>query len=56
MCFCAQDYQVKEQCRNCTFLNGQFADECEMCGEPLSNSTGQASKSFNKTGGKGKYL
>ena len=51
-----KDYQVKEQCRNCTFLNGQFADECEMCGEPLSNSTGQASKSFNKTGGKGKYL
>jgi methionyl-tRNA synthetase len=31
-----QDYQLKEQCRNCTFLNGQFARECEMCGEPLS--------------------
>jgi hypothetical protein len=28
---------VKEQCRNCTFLNGQFAEECEMCGEPLSH-------------------
>lgn len=33
-----QDYQVKEQCRNCTFLNGQFAEECEMCGEALLNS------------------
>jgi len=33
-----KDYQVKEQCRNCTFLNGQFAEECEMCGEPLSGS------------------
>lgn len=21
---------------NCTFMNGQFADECEMCGEPLA--------------------
>lgn len=31
-----QDYQVKEQCQNCTFLNGQFAEECEMCGEPLT--------------------
>jgi hypothetical protein len=29
---------VKEQCRNCTFLNGQFAEECEMCGEPLSHA------------------
>lgn len=28
---------MKEQCRNCTFLNGQFAEECEMCGEPLSH-------------------
>jgi len=33
-----KDYQVKEQCRNCTFLNGQFAEECEMCGEPLGHS------------------
>ena len=32
-----KDYQVKEQCSNCTFLNGQFASECEMCGEPLSS-------------------
>jgi len=31
-----KDFQVKEQCRNCTFLNGQFAKDCEMCGEPLS--------------------
>jgi Ca2+-binding EF-hand superfamily protein len=31
-----KDFQVKEQCRNCTFLNGQFSRECEMCGEPLS--------------------
>ena len=31
-----QDFQLKEQCRNCTFLNGQFSDECEMCGEPIS--------------------
>lgn len=27
-----KDYQVKEQCRNCTFLNGGLAIECEMCG------------------------
>lgn len=46
---------MKEQCRNCTFLNGQFADECEMCGEPLSNSA-HAAKSYNKPGGRGKYL
>lgn len=31
-----KDFQVKEQCRNCTFLNGQYARECEMCGEPLN--------------------
>ncbi len=47
---------MKEQCRNCTFLNGQFADECEMCGEPLSSSNTQSSRSFNKAGGGGKYL
>lgn len=33
-----KDFQVKEQCSNCTFLNGQFAVECEMCGEPLSRT------------------
>jgi len=33
-----KDYQIKEQCRNCTFLNGQVAEECEMCGEPLSHA------------------
>jgi Ca2+-binding EF-hand superfamily protein len=33
-----KDYQLKEQCRNCTFLNGEFAEECEMCGEPLHSS------------------
>lgn len=32
-----KDYQLKEQCRNCTFLNGEFAEECEMCGEPLAS-------------------
>lgn len=53
-----QDYQVKEQCRNCTFLNGQFADECEMCGEPLSNHSQQhATKSYNRPGSRdNKYL
>jgi len=30
-----KDFQVKEQCYNCTFLNGQYAIECEMCGEQL---------------------
>ncbi|KAJ1419000.1 hypothetical protein B484DRAFT_400320, partial [Ochromonadaceae sp. CCMP2298] len=25
------DYQVREQCPNCTFVNGQFAEECEIC-------------------------
>lgn len=39
---------MKEQCLNCTFLNGQFAEECEMCGEPLVSS-GQYSK--KKTSG-----
>lgn len=37
-----KDYTVKEQCRNCTFLNGQYADNCEMCGESLAKS-GRAS-------------
>lgn len=46
---------MKEQCRNCTFLNGQFADECEMCGEPLSGHQQQATKSYNKTGRESKY-
>lgn len=55
--FALQDYQVKEQCRNCTFLNGQFADECEMCGEPLSNHSQQhATKSYNRPGNRDKYL
>lgn len=29
------DFQVKEQCNNCTFLNGQYATVCEMCGMSL---------------------
>lgn len=33
------DFQVKEQCSNCTFLNGQYATECEMCGLPLGKSS-----------------
>jgi methionyl-tRNA synthetase len=45
-----KDYQVKEQCNNCTYQNGQFAEECEMCGEPLSHrprtSSGQPESSF----------
>ena len=32
---------MKEQCRNCTFLNGQFSQECEMCGEPISGGQGK---------------
>ena len=40
-----KEYQVKEQCRNCTFLNGQYADECEMCGEQLSSSSLAAASS-----------
>ena len=32
------DFQVKEQCNNCTFLNGQYATVCEMCGMPLKGS------------------
>eukprot|EP01036_Dinobryon_divergens_P023157 gene23157-31476_t len=35
-----KDYQVREQCQNCTMLNGQFAEECEMCGEPLLAARG----------------
>jgi len=38
-----KEYQVKEQCRNCTFLNGQYADECEMCGEHLSSASSSSS-------------
>ena len=30
-----KDFVVKEQCRNCTFLNGQLSSECEMCGVAL---------------------
>ena len=29
------DHAFKEQCSNCTFLNGHFATECEMCSKPL---------------------
>eukprot|EP01038_Epipyxis_sp_PR26KG_P005601 gene5601-7730_t len=43
-----KDYQIKEQCLNCTFQNGQFAEECEMCGEPLSHSTKSTSNNTNK--------
>ena len=32
------DFHVKEQCTNCTFLNGHFATECEMCCKPLPSS------------------
>jgi ribosomal protein S27E len=28
-------FQVKVQCANCTFMNGQFALACEMCGRNL---------------------
>lgn len=30
-----KDFQIKQQCSNCTFLNGHFAKECEMCGEKI---------------------
>lgn len=30
-----KDFQIKQQCSNCTFLNGHFARECEMCGDKL---------------------
>lgn len=30
-----KDFAVKEQCRNCTFLNGHLSTECEMCGMRL---------------------
>ena len=31
-----KDFAVKIQCSNCTFLNGQFALVCEMCGRNLA--------------------
>ena len=37
------EFVVKEQCQNCTFLNGQYSSECEMCGEPL-RSNGSAKR------------
>ena len=33
------EFQVKEQCNNCTFLNGQYATVCEMCGMPLKQGS-----------------
>jgi hypothetical protein len=30
-----KDFQLKEQCGNCSFLNGPFAYECEMCGKTM---------------------
>ena len=33
------EYQVKNQCSNCMFLNGQYATECEMCGMSLVGAT-----------------
>ena len=32
------DHGIKEQCGNCTFLNGHFATECEMCSKPMSSN------------------
>jgi calcium-binding protein CML len=29
------DYVLKNTCLNCTFENGAFAKNCEMCGEPV---------------------
>ena len=31
-----KDFMVKEQCPNCTFLNGHFSSDCEMCGSRLA--------------------
>lgn len=31
-----KEFTVKEQCRNCTFLNGALATECEMCGTRMT--------------------
>ena len=48
-----KDYQVKEQCSHCTFLNGQFASECEMCQRPLAagrSASSMSSSSKFKTG------
>ncbi len=39
------DFVVKEQCKNCTFLNGQYSNECEMCGAGLSRSENAGSSS-----------
>jgi hypothetical protein len=33
------DFVLKEQCNNCTFLNGQFSSDCEMCGMALRTSS-----------------
>jgi len=30
-----KEFQIKQQCSNCTFLNGHFARDCEMCGDKL---------------------
>ena len=38
------DFAVKAQCKNCTFLNGQFSGECEMCGEPLRSGNTTSSR------------
>jgi hypothetical protein len=29
--------QIMQQCNNCSFQNGEYVSECEMCGEPLIN-------------------
>jgi Ca2+-binding EF-hand superfamily protein len=42
------EFVVKEQCKNCTFLNGQYCRDCEMCGEPLSGSGSGGKHKDNK--------
>jgi len=45
----SKDYAFKEQCSNCTFLNGHFATECEMCSKPLyTNGNVRSSRSSDE--------
>jgi ribosomal protein S27E len=43
-----KEYQVKEQCLNCAFPNGQFAVECEMCGRSLTKTVGKGRMKYER--------
>lgn len=42
------DQQILQQCYNCSFQNGDYSVECEMCGEPLASRAARNVRSNSK--------